>query len=220
MSVARALATWIDRSDMPADELAGRVGRGARSAIGVHGFQVGGFLVDAGKRADTEIAPLVARLTFPAEWHVVLIIPKNSQGLHGAAERDAFDSLAAIPPDVTADLCRLTLLGLLPAVAERNFQAFSESLVEFGWKVGECFAAHQGGVYASPLAGAVVEGLLGHGIRGIAQSSWGPTLAAVTDSRFRAEWLAARLADTISPAQADIVCTAANNRGAKVEIVG
>jgi beta-RFAP synthase len=199
-------------------ELARRVGRGTRSAIGIHGFELGGFIVEAGKRDDAEISPVVARLTFPAEWHVVLIIPKNKQGLHGAAERDAFDKLAAIPPAVTADLCRLTLLGLLPAIAERNFQAFSEALVEFSWKVGECFAAHQGGVYASPLAGAVVELLLSHGIRGIAQSSWGPTLVAIADSRFRAEWLAARLGDTIRPEQADILCSAANNRGAKVEI--
>ena len=115
--------------------------------------------------------------------------------------------------------CRLTMLGILPAIAERDFQSFGESLVEFSLKVGECFASIQGGVYASPLAGAVVDLCTRHGIRGVAQSSWGPTLAVATDSRFRAEWIAARLRDSLPAGAADILCTAANNLGAKTEVV-
>jgi predicted sugar kinase len=111
------------------------------------------------------------------------------------------------------------MLGMLPAVAERNFQAFSESLVEFGRKVGECFAAQQGGVYASPRAGTVVELLLRHGVRGIAQSSWGPTLCAVAENAFHAEWVAARLGDELGPSVAQIMVTPANNLGAKIEVV-
>ena len=219
MAVGRALAAFIGKSDMPAEELARRVGRGCRSAIGVHGFQLGGFIVEGGKTDVSQVSPLIARLNFPSDWHFVLIIPTDTKGLHGPAEHEAFDGLTSIPPSMTADLCRLTMLGMLPAIAERNFQAFSESLVEFGRKVGECFAAHQGGTYASPLAGAVVDLLLQHGIRGITQSSWGPTLAACADSRFRAEWLSARLLDSLDPAQVRITVAPANNLGARVEII-
>src|SRR5262249_3303598 len=41
--------------------LARRVGRGARSALGAHGFEQGGLLVEAGKRSPDRLAPLVAR---------------------------------------------------------------------------------------------------------------------------------------------------------------
>jgi beta-RFAP synthase len=219
MAVARALAIWAGRPDMPPEELARRVGRGARSAIGVHGFNCGGLIVEGGKPAADQLAPLVARLSFPAEWYFVLVIPQNSKGLHGLAEREAFEGLPPIPLATTAELCRLTLLGMLPAVAERDFDGFSESLFEFGQKVGECFAACQAGIFASPLAGEIVAWFRRQGIHGLAQSSWGPTLAAVADSRFRAEWLAARLADTLSPNAAAIITTPANNVGARVEVV-
>lgn len=219
MAVAKALSIWAGRSDMSPDELARRIGRGARSAIGVHGFNCGGFIVEGGKSDLSRISPLVARHHFPDDWHFVLVIPSDSQGRHGAAEREAFENLAPIPSAATADLCRLTMLGMLPAIAERDLQAFSEALVEFGAKVGQCFSSIQDGVYGSPLAGAVVDLCLRHGIRGVAQSSWGPSLAAVTDSRFRAEWLAARLLDSIGAEHAQLICTPANNSGAKIEVV-
>lgn len=219
MAVAKALSIWANRSDMAPEELAGRVGRGTRSAIGVHGFNCGGFIVEGGKTDPSRVSPLVARLNFPSDWRFVLIVPKDSKGLHGSAEREAFNGLTSIAPAVTADLCRLTLLGMLPAIAERNIQAFSESLVEFGRKVGECFAEYQGGVYASPMAGTVIDLLLRYGIRGVAQSSWGPTLCAVAESAFHAEWVAARLGDELEPSVAQILVTPANNLGARTEVV-
>jgi len=219
MAVGRALASFIGKSDMPAVDLAQRVGRGRRSAIGVHGFHLGGFLVEGGKSEPSNVSPLVARLNFPSDWPVVLVIPADSKGLHGRAEREAFEDLAPIPPAITADLCRLTMLGILPAVAERDFPAFTESLTEFSRKVGACFAAQQGEQFFNPAAASVMEVLATYGVRGVAQSSWGPTLAVVADSRFRAEWLAARLADTLAPNMSTIVCTTANNHGAKIEIV-
>ena len=220
MSVARAMASFVGKSDMPPGELARRVGRGARSAVGVHGFQLGGFIVEGGKSDSDRVSPLVARLNFPNEWRFVLVIPTDSKGRHSDAERAAFEKLSPIPHAVTADLCRLTLLGMLPAIAERDFQAFSESLFEFGTKVGECFSSSQGGVYASPLAGAVVETCRRHGIRGVAQSSWGPTLVAVSDSRFHAEWLAARLRDSLATASIETMCVTANNLGARTDVLG
>lgn len=219
LSVARGLSLWAGASDAPAAELARRVGRGCRSGIGVHGFHVGGFIVEGGKRDRDAISPLVARLDFPADWHFVLVMPAGARGLHGAAEREAFEALESLAPSVTADLCRLTLLGLLPTLADHDFDGFSVALGEFGRKAGECFARLQGGVYFSPLAAPVIEFLRRNGVHGVAQSSWGPTLAAVTDSRFRAEWIAARLPDVIGPEAAEIVCTPANNVGARTKLL-
>jgi beta-RFAP synthase len=219
LSVARAISLWAGTSDATAAELARRVGRGRRSGIGVHGFHIGGFIVDGGKRERDAISPLVARLEFPAEWHFVLVIPTGTRGLHGDAEREAFAALQSVAPSVTADLCRLTLLGLLPTLADRDHDAFSECVFEFGRKVGECFARLQGGTYSHALADPVIEFLHRNGVRGVAQSSWGPTLCAVTDSRFRAEWIAARLTDMIGVGSADVVCTPANNVGARTRLL-
>ena len=220
MAVARALSLWLRLSHWPIQELARRVGRGARSAIGVHGFERGGFLAEAGKSHRDRIAPLIARIEFPPDWWFVLITPRHSTGLCGKAEREAFDGLPPIPQKVTADLCRLTMLGMLPAVAERDFAVFSETVRDFGRQVGECFAPSQGGVYRSPMALEIIELLQRYGTKGVAQSSWGPTLCAVTESQAQAEWVAARLRDTLSSNAVKLICTRANNQGAKAQLVG
>ncbi len=101
LAVGRALAlAW--GYDLDASDLARRVGRGLRSALGVYGFAHGGFLVESGKRCGQEetLAPLAIRRSFPSEWRVVLVTPHEAPGLHGAAEREAFAHLAAARRDV------------------------------------------------------------------------------------------------------------------------
>src|SRR5690606_10725995 len=46
LAVAQALASQADESSLTSVELAARVQRGARSALGIHGFTAGGFLVE------------------------------------------------------------------------------------------------------------------------------------------------------------------------------
>ena len=174
MAVARALAeAWGLVLDAP--DLARRVGRGERSALGVHGFAHGGFLVEAGKRrGDEGLAPLAARALFPPQWRLVLATPSAGRGLHGRVERQAFARLASEQLCATAEaLCRLVLLGMLPALAEADLEAFGESLHDFNARVGEAFAEVQGGVYADPRTAECVEYLRGEGVRGVGQSRGG-----------------------------------------------
>src|SRR5690606_25545309 len=49
MACARALQLMSSTGDFSAPRLATRVQRGRRSALGIHGFERGGFLVDGGK---------------------------------------------------------------------------------------------------------------------------------------------------------------------------
>src|SRR5205823_11562276 len=116
------------------------------SAIGLHGFEQGGFLVEAGQGADGGLAPLVARVPFPDGWRVVLALPGGEPGLHGLREREAFAHLAGSPATLarTDALCRLVLLGLLPGLLEGDPQAFGEALFDFNSRVGEAFAPAQG----------------------------------------------------------------------------
>src|SRR5262245_24806488 len=218
LAVSRAVAAASSVPSPSPAALAALVGRGTRSAIGIHGFAQGGFLVDGGKARDTRVAPLIARCDFPEDWRVVLVLPRGRQGLHGAGERDVFaqsapaDSLC--PTDV---LCRLALLGMLPAVHERELASFGEALYELNRRVGEMFRRWQGGTYAHPETAALVEFIRRQGVPGAGQSSWGPTVYAVTDAE-RTGVLAERLRERFALSAQEVLITEADNRGAEVEI--
>jgi beta-RFAP synthase len=223
LAVGRALAACWGLDCDPA-ALARRVGRGARSALGAHGFAHGGLLVESGKRSADRLAPLVARLPFPEAWRVVLVLPGEggAAGLHGGREAEAFARLADLPAAAgqTDALCRLVLLGLLPALAERDAAAFGEALYEFNVRAGEAFAPVQGGVYADPRAAEVVAFVRREGVPGVGQSSWGPTLFAVTADAERAAHLAVRLRDRFALAEPAVLVTPACNHGATLDDTG
>lgn len=163
----------------PAKQLARWSGRGLRSAIGVHGFATGGFLVDAGKQTDRELGTPAVRMDFPPEWPLLLWSPRNVRGLSGQRELAALERLPPMTPALTDRLCGIVLRELLPALVERNAEEFSRALGSYGDLVGEYFAPVQQGRFADPGAVEAVEWLAQRGIRGVAQSSWGPTLAVV-----------------------------------------
>src|SRR5208282_5500231 len=90
-------------------------------------------------------------------------------------------------------LCRLVVLGMLPALVEADLEAFGEAVHDFNARAGETFAAVQGGIYASPRGAEIVAFLRRSGIRGVGQSSWGPALFAVVEDDDRARALAEAL---------------------------
>jgi beta-RFAP synthase len=194
LAVAKALAIAAGLPDLDAVELARRVGRGLRSALGIHGFAQGGFLVEGGKRSDEEVSPLVARVAFPEEWRIVVAIPQVEAGLFGESEREAFRELLGRPAlDGIDALCRLVLLGMLPALIERDLDTFGEALHDFNARAGEVFAPVQGGIYADRRVEEIVASLRRLGVRGVGQSSWGPAVFAVVGDEKRASDLAQRL---------------------------
>lgn len=194
--------------------LAVEVGRGFRSGLGVHGFAAGGFLVDGGKGPKTNIAPLVCRHDFADDWRILLATPQNQRGLAGAAERTAFAELAresASTFEIEA-LCRLVLLGLVPALIERDVRAFGEACFEFNRRAGLLFKASQGGEYRSAEAADLVAWLRHFGVRGVGQSSWGPTIFAIDDAD-RLQSAERHLRERFGAGLLDMRITAARNRG-------
>lgn len=190
LAVAKAVSLAWGRDATVAD-LARWSGRGLRSGIGVHGFARGGFLIDGGKATPDGPSLLLGRYDFPDEWAILLIRPPGHERMHGPAEVDAFARLPATS-DV-AGLSRLVLLGLLPALLERDLATFGAALHEFNRKAGEAFAPVQGGPYASPQIAGLVAELRAMGLHGVGQSSWGPTVFAVAE-RDRVARLVAHLA--------------------------
>src|SRR5262249_28107580 len=131
----------------------------------------------------TLVAPLVCRHDFPKEWRVLLATPRHEQGLAGISERAAFVQLARQVPNAveTEALCRIALLGLVPALLERDLAAFGEACFEFNRRAGLLFKASQGGEYRSPESAELVATLRQFGVRGVGQSSWGPTIFAIDE---------------------------------------
>ncbi|HJZ90759.1 MAG TPA: hypothetical protein VKE40_07780 [Gemmataceae bacterium] len=181
LAVAKAIAVECGHADWPAAELAVRIGRGERSAIGVHGFERGGLIVEGGKLPGETISPLVGRYDLPASWSVLVFTPDAASEWHGGRERLAFARLGHLgpAPGETDALCRLVLTGMLPALASADSQGFGEAVYEFNARVGDAFAPAQGGRYASPAVAACVARLRALGVTGVGQSSWGPTVFAL-----------------------------------------
>jgi beta-RFAP synthase len=217
LAVARALSHSCGQI-VETTDLARRIGRGARSALGVHGFDRGGFLLDCGKGVATEVAPLAARVEFPEAWRVLLVRPQAAPGLHGDMEMRAFAQLAQsdVALAATERLARLALLGLLPCLLERDFAGFSEAVHEFNAKNGELFATTQGDVYASPQSKQLVTLMRQWGVRGVGQSSWGPTLFALVEGEAQGQALMRRLRESCG-SSCVVDMTAAQNSGATVE---
>jgi beta-RFAP synthase len=178
LAVAKAIAVETGYADWPAVELAKRVGRGERSAIGVHGFDHGGLIVEGGKLPGEVISPLIGRYEFPTDWSVLVFTPEVETTWHGPPERDAFAQLSTTP-EITDRLCRIVLTGLLPALMSTDLETFGEALYEFNATAGDAFAPVQGGRYASPLVAELVARLRALGVRSVGQSSWGPAVFAV-----------------------------------------
>jgi beta-ribofuranosylaminobenzene 5'-phosphate synthase len=185
----------------PPAQLALSVRRGLRSAIGAYGFCEGGMIVERGKLPHEVLSPLDARIHLPDTWRVVLIFPgagtaRLRDGLSGTSEYRAFATLPAVPPETTRAMTRELRQHLVPAAASGDFERFAESVYRYGRRAGECFAPVQEGAYHSPLVESLVRELRREGVRGVGQSSWGPTLFALQPDQRRAEalamWLQAR----------------------------
>jgi beta-RFAP synthase len=187
LAVAKAVAAELGLPYLSAVELAERVGRGARSGVGVHGFDGGGLILDAGKRNGEAVSSLHSRRHLPEDWRVVLACPRGAPRWHGDAERRAFAAPSAV------DTTRLReLFEILGKTTE--YATFAEALHEYNRLAGAVFAEAQGGDYSSPEVAALIARVRALGVPGVGQSSWGPTVFAITPDADRAAWLAEQLA--------------------------
>lgn len=149
--------------------------RGARSGIGIGCFEQGGLIVDGGRDAATVTPPVICRMPIPADWRFILVFDERGQGLAGFGEIEAFRKLGEFAESRAARICHLLMLRGLPAVAERNLEAFGAVISEIQQQVGDYFAPAQGGRYMSDRVEAAIEWLGKNGAHALGQSSWGPT---------------------------------------------
>ena len=216
LAVAAGLRRFLELPELAIELLAASVGRGKRSAVGMYGFQQGGLIVDSGKHPDDEVGKLAERVNVPAAWRFVLVRPKNTQGLAGEHEAAAFAGLPPVSVAVTQALWQITNDELLPALRQGDCASFGDAVYRYGRLAGECFAAAQGGPFASPKIAELVESIRSFGIRGVGQSSWGPTVFAVTANEAAAQELATWLVQHAASNECEVTIARPNNSGAAI----
>jgi beta-ribofuranosylaminobenzene 5'-phosphate synthase len=183
--------------------------RGARSGVGVALFERGGLAVDAGRGSNTEIPPVVAWMNLPEDWRILLILDSRVEGAHGAAETRAFAGLPPFPAGAASEICRRTLMQILPGAAEGDLDAFGDGVARIQEIVGDHFASAQGGGrFTSEAVGRIAARLKALGARGIGQSSWGPTGFAFASDPDHAEFLARRASAEREPGVEVKICDA------------
>jgi beta-ribofuranosylaminobenzene 5'-phosphate synthase len=201
--------------DVAGDAL--RLGRGARSGIGIGLFSRGGLVVDGGRGDGERLAPIICRLPVPEDWRILVILDPQRQGSHGPEEGA---TMAALPSMCAADaarLCRLVLMQALPALADHDLANFGAAIKELQIELGDYFAPAQGGArFMSPDVAAILDILDRAGAFGVGQSSWGPTGFAFAQTPDEAARLAMIAAPQARRRGLDIRVCQALNRGAQI----
>ena len=224
MPAASDAVIRFDTSD--AVELARAVGRGRRSCVGVYGFSGGGLIVEGGRHvpadrasdddATRSFSPLLARVPLPATWRCVVFSMRDAVGLHGDAERQAFASLPPVPREVSAELSRIALSELWPAAVEGAFAEFSDALLRYGILAGKPFEQASSCLPYAEITAHLIDRIQSLGVRGCAQSSWGPTVMACCESDEAADSLVERFAATDLARQYDTLIARFDAQGAIV----
>jgi beta-RFAP synthase len=214
LATARALAALFE---LPADTaaLAAATGRARRSSIGTWAFELGGFLLEGGRRDSAAgPAPLLVRRAMPAAWRCILAVPAVPPGLSGTAEEEAFRGLPPPPAETVGRIAHVILMGVLPALVEEDLAAFGHGITEVQRLVGEMFRPVQRERFAHPLVSELVADLLEAGAAGAGQSSWGPAVYGIVEGEAAARALARRVERRLD-GRGIVIETGFNNHGAR-----
>ncbi|WP_181686886.1 beta-ribofuranosylaminobenzene 5'-phosphate synthase family protein [Halorhabdus salina] len=186
-----AIADAYDRESAVRDR-APALGRGGRSGVGIATFLDGGFVIDGGHPTERfthsppetgawTTPPVVARHDVPETWRFVLVTPAGETGRSDEREDESMrTAVERADPGIADEIAPLLTQRLLPAIAEGDRATFGAAISRLGRLNGAWYADEQGGVYRPP-AGQLIEHLSGvPAVDGVTQSSWGPTVYAIT----------------------------------------
>ena len=222
LAIAVALARLFNVK-ASTQELAVVMGRARRTGVGTAIFEKGGFVVDGGKNLNdrescVKFPSLIYRQPFPKEWRFIVAVPNLNKGLANSEEASAFNKLRKMPAEEAGKICRLTMLKLLPALAEHDIESFGDALTKIQVISGEYFAQAQGGTYSSPAAAECIEFMKKIGAYGIGQSSWGPALYGVVKQEEAKQAFSKVKAYLSKNVGGQVFVAKANNRGAIIKL--
>lgn len=180
MAVAEGLRFTFQHSVSNNDLAQHIAARGQRSAVGVHGYWLGGLLFDDDASCDhlNAINPLQARVELPTTWRIALLRPKDwdSGKISGNEEQQRFQVLER-PSETERSYLRTKVKNdLIPAGNYSDFASFCEASRDYNYHAGMFFASAQGGAYNGLLIETCIAQLRTKGFNGVGQTSWGPTV--------------------------------------------
>lgn len=191
LTVGCAILTYFN-IPFSQESLALSVRRGGTSGIGIRSFFNGGFIIDGGhlfpedkdslgpssKYTLKTIPPLIARIPFP-DWKICIAIPTADTYLGGESEINFWENNTPIPEDECNYLCKNLLLGIMPALCEKNFNAFCGAMhnsTYYGLKKREID-------YWQPQYEQCKQIMEECGWSGVTLSSLGPAIIGFSDSQ-------------------------------------
>ena len=170
--------------------------RGLRSAVGLVGFLHGGLILDegytpeyAGDAVSKQAArPLTAQtLQLAHEWRVVLAVPQQRVEVSGAKEAEVMAELGSFPNPHRKQMLALALRATCLAADNSHFVEFTDCLDQYMQFGAQLFSRYQGGLYNGDDVTEAVRLAQAVGLRGVGQSSWGPTVFGFAESQACAE---------------------------------
>ncbi|MCE4613180.1 MAG: hypothetical protein F7C07_05045 [Desulfurococcales archaeon] len=223
LSLGSGLKTLCGRK-VRLEEIALSMGRSSVSALGFYSFTQGGFVIDGGYRKDVQgkkVPPLLFRAPVPSSLVMVVALPyrpiKDVARLK-EREREILESLRSPDPVVALKLSRITLMGIMPSIAEGDWAEAGRWITEFNRLAGEYWSDFQGGLYCCSEVEEVIASLQESGALLAGQSSWGPTAYGLVPRR-KLEHVLARVRHTIERVGGGKVWVSrVDNFGARIEV--
>ncbi|OYP35519.1 hypothetical protein [Rhodopirellula sp. MGV] len=194
--------------------------RARRSAVGAHGYFVGGLIFETNQEsseqtADNRLNAIAGRVETPPDWCVLLIRPNQTPPpVAGDKEQTQFDKLDR-DPKRTERLKQIAIKEVMPAAERGDFESFANSIESYNYESGLLFEAVQGGPYNGEAVATIVDRLKHQGTSGAGQSSWGPTVFAWCENRERAD----RLRESFSPNDFTTLVSSINPQGRVLQSV-
>jgi len=198
-------------------QIAKELSRGKRSGIGTYAFDRGGFLVEGGGDG---FPPLIFRRKFPGDWRLLTLTPDIETGPDEDVEDEFFEDFGS-SSSVVGKMCSRLVLETLPALIERDIESFGRSLTKIDEFAGEAFMSQQGGKFKDDIMGKIKDKLLDFGAFGVGQSSWGPTIYALTGKPTRSERIRDEMLDFFEDEgiSGNVSIVKADNSGAFLEVL-
>lgn len=193
--VPAPLGEWFPVSSLQlpltAHWLVRNAGRGLRSAVGLTGFLQGGLLFDEGyaKGSTDELSERPVNASsrhLPADWRVVLVLPNRQERVFGKREAELMEELGRVPYSQSAQMLRLANRICELAQSDVGFETFTQTLDQYMELGARLFSRFQRGLYNGEEVCSAVELARASGLRGVGQSSWGPTVFGFAQSEVQA----------------------------------
>jgi len=178
--------TTLKRMDINVIDLAFKLGRGKVSSVGIYSFMYGNLVVDTGFKVSNSSReypkPLVI-IPIPRDWYVVIALPEDRIGLREDEEDKILSNVEVFHDQ--SDLYK-HVVTLMTAAMHKDFKLFSKSLRNIQLLTGKYFSKYQGDIFCCDVSYDIVKIMEENGIKGVGQSSWGPTVYGFTNSYLKA----------------------------------